>query len=183
MSKNLIRSVKNGNADIAEKIVTENYESIYKYCYWKIGNCEEAQDITQEVFLRFMKNIDTYSDQGKPKAFLYTIAKNLCINWSKKHKVDCLDTATEILDLSASEMINQIPDKILLENLVKKLPIEQQEVIVLRYGHELKINEIAVIVGTSRFTVRYRIKLALSALKNKLSRSDFVEKEPRRQLT
>lgn len=49
MSKNLIRSVKKGNADIVEKIVTENYESIYKYCYWKIGNSEEAQDIIKAI--------------------------------------------------------------------------------------------------------------------------------------
>lgn len=44
-----IKKIKNGDLDIAEEIVSENYDAIYKYCYWKIGNSVEAQDITQEV--------------------------------------------------------------------------------------------------------------------------------------
>lgn len=183
MGENPIKSVKNGNSDIAEKIVIENYDAIYKYCYWKIGNSEDAQDITQEVFLQFVRNIDTYSDKGKPRAFLYTISKNLCINWHKKYKPDYLETSIETIDTSASDMINNITDRIDLEYLVKQLPIEQQEVIVLRYGHELKINEIAKITDTTRFTVRYRIKVALSTLKSKMSGRDFIEEKLRKQLT
>ena len=67
-----------------EEIIGEYYDDIYKYCYWRIKNSTEAQDITQETFLRFMQNLSTYIDMGKPKALLYTIARNLCINWQKK---------------------------------------------------------------------------------------------------
>lgn len=177
MTINPIRKVKNGDADLAEQIVSENYEAIYKYCYWKVGNSEEAQDITQEVFLNFVRNISTYSDKGKPRAFLYTIAKNLCINCSKKSKPDYLDSKAEIIDVFESEKIDKVTDRITLEYIIKKLPKEQQEVIVLRYVHDLKVNEIAIITGKSRFTVRYRINLALATMKNKLNGSDYIEKK------
>lgn len=170
-----IREIKRGEADIAEQIVSENYDAIYKYCYWKVGNSEDAQDITQEVFLNFVKNISTYSDRGKPRAFLYTIAKNLCINWSKKSKLEYIDQTKEIIDNSALDKINQVTDRITLEHIIKNLPKDQQEVIVLRYGHDLKINEIATITGRTRFSVRYRINLALLSIKNKLNGSDYVE--------
>ena len=169
MPTNPIGKIKNGDADIGEQIVTENYDAIYKYCYWKLGNSEDAQDITQDVFLNFIRNINTYSDRGKPRAFFYTIAKNLCINCNKKRKPDYLEATKEIIDITATEKINNITDKIILEQIVNRLPQEQQEV-----------NEIAVITGKSRFSVRYRINSALSTIKNKLNGSDYIEKTIRK---
>ncbi|MGG7060107.1 RNA polymerase sigma factor [Clostridium nigeriense] len=173
MTVSPIKKIKNGDLDIAEQVVSENYDAIYKYCYWKVGNSADAQDITQEVFLSFVKNIDTYTDRGKPRAFLYTIAKNLCINWSKKIKPDYIESTKESIDSYATEKIESMVDKIELEEIINQLPEEQKEVIVLRYGHDLKVNEIAVIIGKSRFTVRYRINLALATIKNKLKGSDY----------
>ncbi|MGL4336431.1 MAG: RNA polymerase sigma factor [Turicibacter sp.] len=170
-----IREIKNGDADLAEQMVSENYDAIYKYCYWKVGGSVDAQDITQEVFLSFLRNINTYSDRGKPRAFLYTIAKNLCINWNKKSKPHYLESIEELIDCSAQKEMNQITDKITLEQLVNQLPKDQQEVIVLRYAHDLQVNEIAVVTNKSRFSVRYKINLALATIKSQLNGSDSIE--------
>lgn len=67
-----------------EEIISAYYEQIYKFCYWKIQNSDEAQDITQDTFIRFLDAAQTYSDIKRPKALLYTIANNLCLNWAKK---------------------------------------------------------------------------------------------------
>ena len=77
-----IGKIKN-DADIGEQIVTENYDAIYKYCYWKLGNSEDAQDITQDVFLNFIRNINTYSDRESQEHFFTVFPKNLCINCNK----------------------------------------------------------------------------------------------------
>lgn len=71
-------------ADDVESIILNNYDDIYKYCYWKVKNHSDAEDLTQETFLRFVQTLSNYSEQGKPKALLYTIARNLCINLYKQ---------------------------------------------------------------------------------------------------
>lgn len=179
MSPQPIRDIKNGDEDTAEKIVKENYKEIYKYCYWKIGNSEKAEDITQEVFMRFIKNIGCYSERGKPRAYLYTIAKNLCINDYKRYNREILNSDEIIINSITGDIFENIVDKITLQTLIGELSKEQQEVILLRFGQGLKLGEIAIITGTTRFTVQYRIKKALAILKRKLREGGFdYEKRP-----
>lgn len=53
----------------------EQYDKIYRYCYYRLRNAWKAEDITQETFLRYLES-DGYIDAGRPLAFLYTVAKN-----------------------------------------------------------------------------------------------------------
>lgn len=83
-------------ADETERIILDNYEEIYRYCWWKVKNRDDAEDLTQETFLRFVQMLSDYSEQGKPRALLYTIARNLCINHYRRVKPLSLSEA-EIL--------------------------------------------------------------------------------------
>ena len=57
--------------------LSEQYDKIYRYCYFKVHHCQTAEDITQETFLRyFSKNLSL--DSSKELPYLYTIARNLC---------------------------------------------------------------------------------------------------------
>ena len=158
------------NGDETEAIIRENYDSIYRYCYWKIGNSSDAQDISQETFLRFIENLTNYANQGKPQALLYTIARNLCINWYKKIKSFSLEETQQVVDTLSLNIYEQIEDRLSLQKYINELPEEQQETILLRYGQELKVNDIAVITGTTRFVVMYRLRNALAILKKKLDK-------------
>ena len=62
--------------------IEEEYDKIFRYCYWKVHNKEIAEDITQETFLRFLQS--NYDERGKRIRFLYTIAGNLCIDEFRK---------------------------------------------------------------------------------------------------
>lgn len=57
----------------------EYYDDIYRYCFFRMQDHSLAEDLTQEAFLKFLET-STYHDRGKPLAFLYTIARNLCID-------------------------------------------------------------------------------------------------------
>lgn len=148
-----------------EQIVSMYYEPIYRFCYWKIHDSTEAQDITQDTFMRFINAVQTYSDIENPKSLLYTIASNLCTNWIKKIHPASLDT----LELSAELAVDDFSDasikSISLSNAISTLSNLQQEVLLLRYGQDLKVNEIAEILGLSRFQVMYRMRGALKELK------------------
>ncbi len=148
-----------------EKIIAAHYEDIYKFCCWKIRDPTEAQDITQDTFIRFMNAAKTYADIEKPKALLYTIAKNLCLNWINRAHPKSLD-ALEIEDTpSVNDFSDESIRKTDLYNALSALPDDRQEILLLRYGQELKVNEIAEILGLSRFQVMYKIRGALNQLK------------------
>ena len=59
----------------------EQYDKIYRYCYFKARNKEAAEDLTQKTFLNYFSQ-KSYINKGKPLAYLYTISKNLCIDFS-----------------------------------------------------------------------------------------------------
>jgi RNA polymerase sigma-70 factor (ECF subfamily) len=151
--------------DEIEEIIQEYYDDIYKYCYWKTKNSTDAQDITQETFLRFMQNLVNYVDMGKPKALLYTIARNLFLNWQRKPSY----IPIEIIENNSSFIISNendtVIDKLYLHDAVSLLPSSQQDVLLLRYGQGLQVGEIATILSISRFTVMYRLKCAINKLK------------------
>ena len=63
----------------------EQYNKIYRYCYMKLGHRQTAEDLTQETFLRFLAD-RSYQDMGRELAYLYTIARNQCIDYYRKEK-------------------------------------------------------------------------------------------------
>lgn len=169
-----VKAVSDLTESNIEEFIRQNYDEIYKYCYWKIRSPLDAEDLTQETFLRFVKNLDSYTDKGKPKALLYTIAKNLCINKSRQKTLLSLDAAENIKSESKTE---EIENRVMLEQYLCTLSKEQQEILLLRYGQDLQINEIADITELSRFTVMYRIKTALLALNKKMKEDTRIEKK------
>lgn len=166
------------SADEAEEIIRDNYSDIFKYCCWRVKNYSDAEDLTQETFMRFIDHLSHYSEQGKPKALLYTIARNLCINWYKQNKPLSLSEADDKrMAATVNDEIKTIENKIVLHKYLIELPLEQQEVLLLRYYHELQVNEIAHIMGLNRFAVMYRIRTAVSTLRKKLGKEySYYEK-------
>ena len=58
------------NEEKVEDLIRRYYSDIYKYCFFHLGNRETAEDITQEVFLKFLKSLDSYREYGKLKNYL-----------------------------------------------------------------------------------------------------------------
>lgn len=59
--------------------IREQYDKIYRYCYFKVKNSVLAEDLTQQTFLKYFSQ-NSYIDRGRPMAYLYTIARNLCVD-------------------------------------------------------------------------------------------------------
>ncbi len=158
--------------DDVETIIRNNYDDIFKYCFWRIrefADAEDAEDLTQETFMKFIEYLPKYQEYGKPKALLYTIARNLCINWRKKSNAIVLTADYD--ETIANEIIDETEDvlnRLELHNYINKLPAELQEVLFLRYFEGLQVGEIAKILNISRFSVMYRIRTAITNLKTKM---------------
>ena len=151
--------------------IEEQYDKIYRYCYFKMYDDQIAQDITQETFLRFCKQgLNLGSDKELP--YLYTIAKNLCIDRFRRRTVESLEEITEeVIDDPTEDLISNLT----LRMTISKLPSDERELIFLRYVNEISIATICKITGLSRFAVYRRLSKSLKWLKEELKKEGFSE--------
>ena len=140
------------------------YDKIYRYCYFKLNNREVAEDITQETFLRYLKNYNCITTASALKC-LYTIARNLCIDEYRKPKFETIDES--ILD-SASE--DNLLMNITVKMVLSKLTDEEKELLLLRYVNEVPISVLAEIYGISRFAIYRKLTAATNKFRDELQK-------------
>lgn len=151
--------------------IEEQYDKIYRYCYFKLYDKKSAQDITQETFLRFFRQ-DLSLGSSKELPYLYTIAKNLCVDSFRKKTTESLENITEEITYDPTE---DWISNLTLKSVISKLPQEEQELIFLRYVNEISITVICKVTGFSRFAVYRRLSKALKWLKEELEKEGFSE--------
>lgn len=153
--------------------LSEQYDKIYRYCFFKVNNHFLAEDLTQETFLRYFAQ-NSYVNRGKQLAYLYTIARNLCIDYYRKPQRIMVEEdffksdQQEISRRLSENPMENVETSLHLQMAVEKLPVEMQELILLRYVNELSIREICKIMGLSRSSEYRMEKEALGRLKKML---------------
>ena len=112
--------------------IEQYYDKIYRYCYFKVNNKTLAEDLTQETFLRFLGADCVYPDR-----YLYTIAKNLCIDEYRKNKPELTDinNCEEELGIQ-SGFENAIVDKLSIRQALDEISDEDRELLILRYVND-----------------------------------------------
>ncbi len=143
----------------------EQYDKVYRYCYFKLHNRYLAEDITQETFLRFLES-DSYQDRGRPLSYLYTIARNLCIDAFRKKREEPL--ATEPF---SSGFEDSVTEKLAFYQAVSSLQEKERELLLLRYVNEVPVSDLGILYGKSRFAIHRELKKIVK----KLERGFFDE--------
>lgn len=144
----------------------EDYEKIYRYCYMKLHHQQTAEDITQETFLCFLEGC-AYKEIGKRLAFLYTIARNKCIDHYRSK------TMLELREEEEESKEDTLIVSIDLQRAVSKLSQDEQELIFLRYVNEESINNISQILKISRFSVYRKLQKCLKILETTLGKGEW----------
>ena len=143
--------------------IDEQYDKIYRFCYFKVKNQHLAEDITQETFLRFFES-NGYRDTGRPLAYLYTIARNLCID--EFRKIHTEELKEDVLQSGFEDVVVE------RENLfaaIKELKIEEQELLLLRYVNEISFADLSKLYGKSRFALYRELSKIMSKLERRIS--------------
>ena len=167
-----IRKMKQGDDAAFDAFVRKYYGDILKYCTFHCADRKEAEDLTQETFVRFFAKLSEYRHVGKAKNYLYTIAANLCKNaFAKRAPLTAEEETLEALGERAADAENAATTHLLLEWALGQLPPEQREVVVLHYYQGLKQREIAEILEIGLPLVKYRLRQA------KLRLSELIGKE------
>jgi RNA polymerase sigma-70 factor (ECF subfamily) len=144
----------------------------------RIGNQMEAEDITQEVFLKAIRSIHSFRWKGNPfSAWLFRIARNEVIDClRKKSRQPTVPLINQLSKVPASSSGNPHPvaelelDIEQLRAAVRRLTQAQQEVISLRFSAELSIAEVANLMGKSQGAVKALQHSAILALRQVLSK-------------
>lgn len=141
----------------------EQYDKIFRFCFYKVRSSELAEDLTQEAFLRFLEN-PQYHGKNKDLQYLYRIAGNLCADYFRKKKtVPLEDDIPEDMDRE-----DIILTHVALGEAVKKLSEEDRELVMLRFVNEVPIGVLSQIYGVSRFKMSRRLKKIIAGLQKEL---------------
>ncbi|MDD3718719.1 MAG: sigma-70 family RNA polymerase sigma factor [Actinomycetota bacterium] len=176
----LVRRAKE-EREAFDALYVKYLKKVYTYVFYRIGNVEDAEDITESVFLHALIHLDRYQDRGIPfSAWLLRIAHNLVANWhrnSKRRRVVDLDAAEPLQDTSPTpeEALESEEERRQILALLETLPEERQQALILRYAEGMKHKEIGEVMGKSAGAVKVLIHRSLISLHR-----GFSEKEDRR---
>jgi RNA polymerase sigma-70 factor (ECF subfamily) len=172
----VVRQILRGKREAFSLLVDRYQKPIFNFIYRFYGNYDLAQELTQETFLRCYQFLKSYDPERKFSTWLYTVAKNLCIDELKKQRsareiplddvlpaVDAREAEETIDDNQQSQCIRREEDFKLLEAL-QELPAAARTVLLLHYFQGLSYQEIGETLGLPVSTVKIRIFRAKKAL-------------------
>ena len=167
--------------NIFEKLFVEIYDresdAIFRFCLLRTSDRDVALDFTQDTFMRFWKSLSLDNKDIKNyRTFLFTIARNVIIDWYRKKKAYSLEAMMEnsyeggrsTLKLSAREDVETEVEAKFLIRKIGELPEPYSNVVYLRCVEELKPREIAKILGESANVISVRISRGLEQLRGLL---------------
>lgn len=162
---NLLLRIEKGDSTGLDELVTAYYSDILRYCYWHTSDKQTAEDATQDTFLKAFRHLDTYIHKGKFRAYLYKIASNICIDYHRKKQTDELpDNLPE-----RESQFEKVETEMYFSDAIRRLPVELQEIVLLRFVHDLKIKEIAQILNLPLRTVQSRLRSSLKKIKSEMT--------------
>jgi RNA polymerase sigma-70 factor (ECF subfamily) len=168
----IVRRAVNGDREAFTYIYNLHFDKVYRYIYIKVRSQIEAEDLTQEVFIKAYEGIRNYRWKELPiTAWLFRIAHNHVIDYirkiSKEKRAD-LSEADAISGGDPVYMTEQNFEIYELKNALEKLPDAQREVATLRFISELSISEVALTLGKSEGTVKALQFNAIASLRKLL---------------
>jgi RNA polymerase sigma-70 factor, ECF subfamily len=171
----LIQLARGGDAAACAALYNRHYDAVYRYCFCRVADANLAQDLTGEVFVRMVQNLDRFEARGRPLlAWLYTIARNLVVD---HHRAEArafhlpLDEAFEVPVDGEGDPVRVVDRKLEADCLaaaLRHLTEEQRQVILLKFVEDLGNVEIAKMLAKSEGAVKALQHRALSALRRAL---------------
>jgi len=181
----LMLAFQKGDKSVFSTLLHRHQKGLYNFLARSIGQSQTVEEAFQEVFVRILRSTDSYHPSAKFSTWLYTIARNYCIDLTRKQRFRQMYTGTEsIQDEEVPHLEDQVVEErpgqdyhVTVKDLAEKLEWalqqinpDQREVFLLREKRGLPFEEIATIVGSSVSTVKSRMRYALVALQEELKK-------------
>ncbi len=161
------------NNELFTSLYNSESDAIFRYCLIRTSSREVALDITQDTFTRLWKVLERGEQLGNQRAFLYTVARNLIIDWYRKKKPESLDAIADEANVDALVVVNDSirqdiemsSEARFIISRITDLEEQYQQPVFLRFIEGLKPNEIADIMGVSVNVASVRISRGIDRLR------------------
>lgn len=170
--QSLIEAARRGNDDAWVKLVSDHQQSVFRLAYLFLGDADDAEDISQETFIRAYRSLNRFDASRPLRPWLLRITTNLCHNWRRslgrylavlqrnlRNQPELLVTTTLAeTNLGAQDLWRK----------VNSLSAQDQQIIFLRYFLDCSEAETSTVLGIARGTAKSRTHRALGRLKKLL---------------
>ena len=174
-SVELIQRILDGEEKAFAILVQKYQKRIHALAWRKVGDYHIAEEITQDAFLQVYKKLSTLRNHKQFDGWLYVIVNRLCINWFQRKKPKTLSLEnTPLEEIEESSYMHYESEqrktdttehyRVIVKNLLEKLPESERTVLTLYYLGEMTANEISKFLGVSVNTIKSRLRRARNRL-------------------
>ena len=182
----IARGLKRRDTDLLDRLIEQYQHRLLRYLLFLTNNREVAQDLFQETWIRVLLRGAQYNGKARFDTWLFTIARHLVIDLSRKRTMLSLDELAESSEtdrplelagegLSPFEQFQTGENRAEVTQALLHLESNAREVLLLRFHEELSLDEIAGVTGAPLSTVKSRLYRGLASLKPELARLRRVE--------
>ena len=165
-----VEACRNGDTQAFDRLVERYQRDVYRLCYRYVNNHFDASDMAQEVFLRAYKALGKFRGDSAFSTWLYRIAVNTCLNFRSSRKMPPTELSETLADgrRGALEEIEREEKAQRVREAIRHLPEKQRATLILRMYHDLSMDEIAGVMGSSVGTVKANLFHAIGKLRKRL---------------
>ena len=174
-TKALARGLRRHDPDVLNALISQYEYRLYRYLLYLTGSGDAARDLFQETWLRVLAHGHQYDGQSRFEPWLFTIARHLVIDASRRRNADSLDDLMDPVESgsaweppapeAASPLVaySRRENEVRLDAMLERLPAVYREVLLLRFQEDLTLQEIAGVIRAPLSTVKSRLYRGLSA--------------------
>lgn len=159
------RIVANNNPMLFGKLYDRYAKMVYNKCYGFAKSQDEAEDLTQDVFLQLFIKLKMFKGKSKFSTWLYSFTYNFCVNYVNRNKQRKMSDKSIPVEDSEYKLSAEIPDENLFEMKSKKLkkaldliPPEEKSLLLLKYQDGASIKELMDVLELGESAVKMRLK-------------------------
>jgi len=184
-SREIARGLRRRDPDLLDELIGRYQHRLPRYLWSLTGNRAVAEDLFQETWIRVLEKGHLYNPQWRFETWLFSIARNVAIDLQRQRQPESLDglfdpgdareprqwpdreSATPFESVAQGEHAEQI------QRVLRRLPAEAREVLVLRFQEDMDLGEIAEVVKAPLPTVKSRLYRGLETLRNLIGEEEL----------